>query len=124
MLDLDHFKSLNDLYGHHSGDCALQYIAKLLTASFRKTNIVCRLCRDELSLFIGNCRDISAIEYKISNIILCYSEMIQEKYPKSLSSISCGGVYGQTFEELYQAADKVLYEVKNGGRGSYRFRPL
>ena len=40
MLDLDYFKSLNDLYGHHSGDCALQYIAKLLTDSFRKTNIV------------------------------------------------------------------------------------
>ncbi len=127
MLDLDHFKRLNDIYGHLEGDFALQYIAKLLTDSFRKTDIVCRLGGDEFSVFIVNCPEVAVIEEKVHRIIQLFSSVMEQKYPESGCSVSFGGVYGQgitTFEKLYQAADKVLYEVKNSGRGTYKFRAL
>lgn len=127
MLDLDNFKRVNDLYGHKRGDEILCFVAKQLTESFRKTDIVCRLGGDEFAAFIADCEDVQTIQWKIQQVLDYYREMMKERCPAAQSSLSVGGVAGhksRTFEELYQLADTVLYEVKNRQKGQQQFRIL
>lgn len=120
MMDLDNFKLLNDNYGHASGDDALRYVARLLSSSFRKTDIICRLGGDEFAIFIADCHNVEIMERKLHTVMETYHTMISEQYPLSHSSLSFGGIYSHnrhTFQELYQKADELLYQVKNGGKG-------
>ena len=127
MLDLDNFKRVNDLYGHKQGDEVLCFVARHLTESFRKTDIICRMGGDEFAVFIADCGNVSAIQRKIQHLMEDYRETVQTRYPAAYSTLSVGGVYGsksRTFAELYQLADTVLYEVKNDRKGQQRFRAL
>lgn len=127
MLDLDNFKQVNDLYGHKQGDEILRFVARHLTASFRKTDIVCRMGGDEFAVFIADCGNVPVIQRKIQHLMEDYRETVQKQYPAARSTLSVGGVYGsksRTFAELYQLADTVLYEVKNDRKGQQRFRAL
>lgn len=125
MVDLDNFKKLNDIYGHAEGDKALCFIADMLSASFRKTDTVCRIGGDEFAVFIHNCASISAIERKVKRIMREYIQMIKENYPESNSSVSFGGICTKglnTFTELYKKADSVLYEVKKTQKGKFQIK--
>lgn len=127
MLDLDHFKRVNDFYGHRQGDEALCLVASKLMSSFRKTDIICRLGGDEFSVFISSCQNIDTIRCKIQQLIDDYQQTAQCRWPASRSTLSVGGICGtqrRTFEELYQLADEVLYEVKNTQKGCQKFRIL
>lgn len=127
MLDLDNFKQVNDLYGHKQGDEILCFVARHLTESFRKTDIICRMGGDEFAVFIGDCGNVPVIQRKIQHLMEDYRQTVQERYPAARSTLSVGGVYGyksRTFAELYQLADTVLYEVKNDRKGQQRFRAL
>lgn len=125
MLDLDCFKQVNDLYGHNHGDDVLRFLVEKLRQNFRKTDVICRLGGDEFAVFLPDCPPNQVIEQKISNVMQEYGRMIEEKYPKSHSSVSFGGIYGSTnysFMELYQLADDVLYDVKQKKKGSFQVR--
>lgn len=127
MLDLDNFKRVNDIYGHKHGDEVLCFVAKQLTESFRKTDTICRLGGDEFAVFISDCENIGAIQQKVQLLIDTYQTTVQELWPMAGSTMSVGGICGyknRTFIELYQAADEVLYEVKNGKKGEQKFRML
>lgn len=125
MLDLDNFKRINDLYGHKHGDMVLSYVARQLTAIFRKADIVCRLGGDEFAVFIANCDDLSAICRKVQQLMESYQELMQRNWPAAGSAMSVGGIYGRQirpFAELYQLADEVLYEVKKADKGQLKLR--
>ena len=125
MLDLDCFKQVNDIYGHNHGDDVLRFLVEKLRQNFRKTDIICRLGGDEFAVFLPDCPPDQVIEQKISNVMGEYGRMVEEKYPESHSSVSFGGIYGNTkysFMELYQLADAVLYDVKQKKKGSFQVR--
>ena len=122
IMDIDNFKALNDIYGHHEGDRMLQFVAKLLLKTFRTSDIVFRLGGDEFIIFLPHCPDSGPIYSKITRVCREYREQVCRDYPRSQSSLSLGGIQsGRTFsfEHLYQAADKVLYEVKNTTKDAF-----
>lgn len=127
MLDLDNFKRVNDVYGHKEGDRVLCAVAKLLTKTFRKSDVVCRLGGDEFAVFVIDCEDLTIIRKKIQWIIDSYESMMKEHWPEAHSSLSAGGVFGhqhRTFPELYQQADEVLYQVKDYQKGQFKLHVL
>lgn len=123
MMDIDNFKAVNDIYGHHEGDNVLKFIADELKHFFRRDDVVVRLGGDEFIIFVHPCSSVTAIETKIANISQRYLQKIKEEYPESCSSLSFGGIfYNRTapFVELYKKADRILYEVKQQCKGRTR----
>lgn len=127
MMDIDNFKAVNDIYGHHEGDIVLKYISDQLKHFFRSDDVIIRLGGDEFVIFVYPCTSVEAIAKKIEKISLIYEEMIDQEYPLSHSSLSYGGVFFEgpsSFVELYKQADQVLYEVKHECKGKFRIVEL
>ncbi len=125
ILDLDHFKDLNDEFGHSVGDNVLVDFGKLLKNNFRTTDIIARYGGDEfVILFIstepGGC--ISRLKTLMEKMKNFFYESEEKKIQLSLSI----GVVFASFdrekeidiEMITKKADKALYEAKNKGRDS------
>lgn len=122
LIDIDHFKKVNDTYGHQAGDYCLQQIANLMKASLkRSTDIGCRYGGEEFCLILPDTDTIGAIEF---------AEILRQKVSQESFeydgitlqiNISCGvSTYKQQDnigpEQIFAAADKGLYQAKNKGR--------
>lgn len=123
LLDLDHFKRLNDTLGHMRGDDALKNVAEILTNHFRKYDIVCRLGGDEFVVFIQRI-PIEVLD-RVLTSLLKKMELDYERGDVKVSITISAGValvpeHGNTFEELYEKADQALYQVKNTTRNAYK----
>lgn len=125
LMDLDHFKSINDRYGHLSGDFVLVEFAKVLTAVFGNIGFPGRVGGDEFAVFIPN----KLTEDEIATLCkrtLESVEKIQFKFKGVTVSpvkTSIGASIlqdGQTFDDLYEIADQMLYTVKENGRNGYK----
>ena len=122
MIDADHFKNVNDTFGHIAGDRVLATIGRLIQNIFRGRDVAGRIGGDEFVVFL---RDI-----KSRDIAINLAERLQNEVLHAFSgdlercvSLSIGiAIYpehGLKFEELYAAADKALYYVKEHGRASH-----
>ena len=123
LLDLDHFKRLNDTLGHMRGDDALKNVAEILINHFRKYDIVCRLGGDEFVVFIQRI-PIEVLD-RVLTSLLKKMELDYERGDVKVSITISAGValvpeHGNTFEELYEKADQALYQVKNTTRNAYK----
>ncbi len=127
IMDIDHFKAVNDIYGHYVGDQILSFISKVLIRTFRESDIIIRLGGDEFAIFLESCSNRKIIEKKLENISEQYQNKVAECCPLSNSTLSFGGIISKTkysFEELYSQADKILYEVKYNSKGSYKLKDI
>ncbi len=122
MVDIDHFKSVNDTYGHMQGDIVLKALANTLRENFRSTDVVARLGGDEFAVF---CPAIGKIEQVISKVEhlqdmwrdLVFTAEDGTKFKTTLSiGISIAPRDGCTYNELFQKADIALYKSKQNGR--------
>lgn len=124
ILDLDHFKRINQTHGHLAGDYALKMIADVLCEVCSK-EIVCRTGGDEFICFAEgmDSRDNAvAMVHKILDAFTKKQEQVDILKETQLSiGISLSGVDGYEFEELYQRADKALYHVKQNENVHYGF---
>ena len=128
LLDLDHFKLLNDTYGHQAGDAVLQRFAGLLTQTLRKSDIVCRYGGEE---FVAVMPDIDAdgAEAMISRLLVAFQARPADTGRRRLpgGSFSAGIAlfrrHGQTLEHLLLRADRALYTAKNQGRARIERAP-
>ena len=123
LLDLDHFKRLNDTLGHMRGDDTLKNVAEILMNHFRKYDIVCRLGGDEFVVFIQRI-PIEVLD-RVLTSLLKKMELDYERGDVKVSITISAGValvpeHGNTFEELYEKADQALYQVKNTTRNAYK----
>lgn len=120
FLDVDHFKEINDMYGHRTGDEALCKVTALLESSVRDTDIVLRFAGDEFAVFLPNTDNKTASEVA-RKIVDAISRSALEVLDKSVKvSISVGvATYpedGENRISLFDFADKALYAVKKRGR--------
>jgi len=115
FMDIDHFKKINDTYGHDFGDFVLVEFAKIIRSHIRKSDYFGRYGGEEFLLILPNVSYEDALK-------------VAEKLRKLVESYNFNGVNvtssfgvtdfqkGESFEEVLKRADTALYEAKNGGR--------
>ncbi|WP_409583110.1 sensor domain-containing diguanylate cyclase [Vibrio rotiferianus] len=116
LIDLDHFKAINDTYGHDVGDLVLTHIAAFLTSNLRKQDIIARWGGEE---FVVMLKDTSIVQGKEIANKLREQIMLEDFSPVKALSFSAGVAtfnVGESFDELIARADKALYLAKNAGR--------
>jgi len=129
MLDLDHFKSFNDVYGHEVGDRILRYFAKTVTASMRDTNLAARYGGEEFVVILPDTSTKSCllVAERIRKAVIAMVVPSNTDKPLPQVTVSVGIAsfpeHGETLEEIIQASDKALYESKRGGRNRVTIAP-
>lgn len=121
MVDADHFKSINDRFGHASGDTALRLIAAAIRNAVYPKDIVGRLGGEEFGVFLpgaGNARAQQTAEAIRNAVEAITFETGQEA---CMLSVSIGGAVSSDpapFGDLFRLADQHLYKVKEAGRNN------
>ncbi len=123
-IDVDHFKTFNDTYGHEAGDIVLKALADLLKRLFRDTDVPCRLGGEEFVVILpgaGRERGLERAEElrrAIEQLELRYSG---ETLKITISAgVSAHGDHGLTLSDLLESADRALYRAKDEGRNCVR----
>ncbi|MEB3337619.1 MAG: diguanylate cyclase [Leptolyngbyaceae bacterium] len=119
MLDIDHFKSINDNYGHLTGDRVIKNLARLLQQRLRKTDFIGRFGGEEFAVILTDTDGPTAL--KVLDGIRQGFEQVRHQYEGVEFSVtfSCGIATFPTYLEaikLNDAADKALYTAKHAGR--------
>ena len=121
MIDIDHFKRINDTFGHQAGDDVLTSISKALNECVRPEDFVGRLGGDEFVIILDGLTDENAnlVGTRIRSTIELYDFSIADSGQSTVVTMSMGlAVVGEqdTVETLYDRADKALYKSKELGR--------
>jgi diguanylate cyclase (GGDEF)-like protein len=120
VMDLDHFKQVNDMYGHNIGDEVLKQVSNLLLRELRNVDILCRWGGEEFVALLpaADVADAMAIAEKIRIRI---SEFSLEGLPKVTISIGVSQIKeGDDLHDVIERADKALYLAKMDGRNCVR----
>ncbi len=118
FIDIDHFKSYNDLYGHLLGDVVLEEVGKLLLENNRKQDVVTRYGGEEFAIIMGNTHEEEAIitGEKIRKIIQNKYFEGEENLPNNNLTVSIGistfPTKAKTKRDLINSADDALYRAK------------
>lgn len=119
ILDLDNFKTLNDVYGHQFGDNILSEFGKLLTKAIRDTDQAFRVGGDEFVVLVRG--DISAAEILCQRILSTMSTLpLFNKHQVQTSLGISQWKHDEAATSLYERADKALYRAKAAGRRCFR----
>lgn len=122
MLDIDHFKKVNDTYGHVAGDQVLQAVSKCLASCVRPTDTVARYGGEEFAVILPDCPPSSGpvmaerIRQTLANISIAVSPLVNIQI-----AVSIGGAYAHewvrsTASLWIERADEQLYRAKSAGR--------
>lgn len=127
LLDIDHFKNLNDTYGHQVGDMALKKLGHLITESVREVDVAIRYGGEEIMVILPNTRIENAFELaerlrkQIEETIMVAANSRKEQ-PAIHLTVSIGVSEYQfsdgwdNAQKVLQRADKALYQAKDQGR--------
>ncbi|CAM2079576.1 MAG: GGDEF domain-containing protein [uncultured Clostridium sp.] len=123
IFDLDNFKSVNDILGHPIGDEVLKIFSRCLTNSFRENDIISRIGGDEFVVFINKNMELDTLSKKLDGLLNNIRSDLNYYYKNYGLSTSIGVAYRDnhinTYEELYEEADKGLYKAKNLGKDGF-----
>lgn len=120
MVDLDHFKNINDTWGHESGNQVLQTVAQLLQDQTRKLDICCRYGGEEFAVILPSTELMLARQVAER----CLNSLRETVIPLDETDLQVTASIGvavadnsaQTAESLIENADEYMYEAKRGGR--------
>ena len=123
LLDIDNFKSINDTYGHETGDKVLVNLVNVLNSIFRDDDCICRIGGDEFVVFMVHSSGMPR------KLIASKVKQINEELEKSGDgippiSVSVGIVNGKDvtdIEKLFEKTDAAMYESKKKGKHTYTF---
>ncbi|MEW6595249.1 MAG: diguanylate cyclase [Thermodesulfobacteriota bacterium] len=124
LFDIDHFKRINDTFGHDTGDLVLKNLAHFLRKRFRETDIVCRYGGEEFCILATNMsRDHAATLFDdLRRRIAATPVVIGEREITFTVSIGVCAAPKGSLEEMIQQADVLLYQAKQNGRNRIALR--
>ncbi len=119
MVDIDHFKRVNDTYGHLAGDAAIAHVAAILQAQVGPQDIVCRFGGEEFIIFLASSclKDAQATAEALRAGV--EAAVVHTEGQSLQITISIGGslcAQAKDIENAIRQADEALYQAKNGGR--------
>lgn len=121
LIDIDHFKQINDTHGHHVGDLVLQALARLLTQRLRKSDIVCRYGGEEFAVVMPEVSSAQASPL-IEKLMADFGRLDLGSGGMSLAGLSYSAGVAEfpseatSLEPLLRVADTHLYRAKETGR--------
>ena len=128
FIDLDHFKKINDIFGHNTGDLVLQAVSQRLQQSIRSSDTLCRYGGDEFVLLLPvllHLSDAKAIAAKIIRAIAAPLQLNDQLFELSGSlGIAVYPADGDSIAALTSAADQAMYQAKAKGGGCFVFNGL
>ncbi len=120
MIDLDHFKKVNDTYGHHAGDIVLKRVAAIITSNLRASDFVFRYGGEEILVFLTDVTKENGLKVaeKLREAIELEEFRVSNKSLKITVSIGVASYPedSEDLEEVVKLADKALYAAKHKGR--------
>ncbi|HAS52134.1 MAG TPA: diguanylate cyclase [Gammaproteobacteria bacterium] len=119
MLDIDHFKSVNDTYGHNQGDVVLRQVAGTILKTVRSSDIPVRLGGEEFAIFVVGESVVSAAPFAERLRMEIAALRFEAPMADRTVTVSIGVAIRQVREallDLIQRADTALYDAKHGGR--------
>lgn len=122
FIDIDNFKTINDMFGHLEGDQALATVAAKLRDSLRKTDVVARVGGDEFAILMPE-TPADVLQTIMSKLLNNLSgEMHRHKWPITLSigALTFNRVPNSA-DEMLNMADRLMYTVKNSGKNNIRY---
>jgi len=124
MLDIDHFKRVNDTYGHASGDEVLKHFSSICLKMARHLDVVARIGGEEFAVMLPETNSEGAYEFaerfreKICNSSVTIDNTTIIKYSVSIGVSSLDITHDKEVKTILQRADKALYQAKNSGRNT------
>jgi diguanylate cyclase (GGDEF)-like protein len=119
LLDIDHFKRINDDFGHEVGDHALQRIGRAVRHTFRNTDSACRYGGEEFALIFPETPKDEGAKLAERLRVLVESLPPNAEVPRSLTAsfgVACFPDDAESIPDLIRAADRALYQAKSNGR--------
>ncbi|MEP6781489.1 MAG: diguanylate cyclase, partial [Gemmatimonadaceae bacterium] len=123
VIDIDHFKVVNDTLGHLQGDAVLQLVADQIRVNTRPSDYPARYAGDEFVVLLPGTRLEDAcvvaerVREAVANVALHYENGPDCGFKVTLSiGVACAPMHGETMDSLFGAADAALYGAKRGGR--------
>lgn len=124
LADIDHFKHVNDQYGHPAGDRALQHFARQIEHTVRKTDLLARMGGEEFAFLMPDTGRSGALElcerirHRVQQSTTSVADQAQITMTVSIGvvSVTPGTGIPARITELYSEVDKAMYEAKDGGR--------
>ncbi len=127
VCDLDHFKAVNDTYGHATGDSVIRIFAERLRTGTSGDHIVGRMGGEEFAVLLCG-SDLRAARLFAEGIRTTFSTAPCVELPDGLRTTASFGIAqwlaGETAEQLFLRADRALYAAKNSGRNCVRVAEL
>lgn len=124
MIDVDHFKDVNDTFGHPEGDHALAELGRIIKNSCRAADVAGRFGGDEFVIFMRNivepenaCQLAQRLQEQVATAFM--GTVLDHRVSLSIG-IALSPEHGLRFVDLFNAADAALYQVKRQGRSAYK----
>jgi diguanylate cyclase (GGDEF)-like protein len=119
LVDIDHFKSINDTHGHAAGDAVIQALASALRSCLRPGDVAARLGGDEFLIFARDC-DLRVAEQLAKRLLTVVRATAGGPIAFGVSiGISAATAADASFDVLYRRADTALYRAKGEGKNRY-----
>ena len=119
MLDIDHFKEINDACGHDSGDRVLKTLAKKLIDETKNSDLIARFGGEEFCIVLKNVSNEEAVKFFVNLRASIANCNVQLKKEQTNFTVSIGVAFGRSdykLDELLELADEALYRAKENGR--------
>ncbi len=124
LLDIDHFKHINDTYGHDVGDLVLKEFATLLSPLLRKTDVLGRWGGEEFLIVCHETplEEVARLAERLCKIVASHNFPKVNHVTASFGAVSYSA--GLNSEDMLKSADILLYEAKNAGRNQVKSQQL
>ncbi|QEI08596.1 diguanylate cyclase [Pigmentiphaga aceris] len=130
LMDIDHFKSINDRFGHHAGDAALLGFCQAVGSELSQTDLFGRLGGEEFAILSSSASQQDALALaqricrKVEETVIVTDDGVSLRMTVSIGVVTASPTVPQRLAELLRRADELLYQAKAAGRNQVKLAPV